>query len=637
MIRLARLIFSGIGIFLPMLFGQETEELTDLTLNELMGIEIEVDIASKNSEKVWEAPGIISVINSNEISQFGAMSLVDLLNRVASVYMLNTYFSPNNFTSFRGDSQIHYDNHVLLLLDGRPMRESQTGSFNSVIYQAFPLSALKRIEVIRGPGSALYGASAYSGVINLVTGKDEDGTHLEINAGSYDGQGGKFNHQGFWNGLYVFLAAGTLAEDGWDFNAVDEAGTPQSLKFGEENMSFLAKLSYGAFTLTTLGVQSKYDYWGGTPTGGGTERDHARYFANLGWKKKIGKMTTEANLTYNRMDVRNNARNLAEDLLLEVTNYFKVGRKTRLIVGALANNTTGEWAPLVPAYDKTSFSAYFQADYKPSERFKLIVGGQLNKPDGGESDFVPRIGMIANLSGKTGVKLLYGEAFRSPAAVETDFNVPPVIVGNPDLIPETVSTGELQLFHEGNKYQVAATYFHSEQDQLIGREFTPGGAAFFTYGNLGTGKLMGFELEGKYAPDERTYTTFSATFQENENGNGVEGFTTLPRFMAKLGFVRRFGERFNLGLFDTYFDDAEGVTTTNPGASLFNPPADAFHLISANLAVTLRKTERPIKLELFGQNLLDEDTFIPELARRRMNTIPAYPGRSLYLGINFDF
>jgi len=637
MTYLAKLNIFLIGACIPMLFGQESKDLEDLSLNELLNMDIEVEVASKNSEKVWDAPGIISVINSNEISQFGAMNLVDLLNRVTSIYMLNTYFSPNNFTSIRGDSQIHYDNHVLLLLDGRPMRESQTGSFNSIIYQAFPISALKRVEVIRGPGSALYGASAYSGVINLVTGRDEEGTNLEVSAGSFNGQSGNFNHQGSWKGFDYFLAASALTEDGWDFNAVDESGTPQSIKFGEDNKSFLAKLSHGDWSLTTLGLQSTYDYWGGTPVGAGTEREHARYFANLGWKKKFGGMTTEANLTYNRMDIREGNKNMAEDLLLEVTTFFQIGQKINLIVGGLANNTTGIWQGLIPDYDKTSISAYFQGDYKPNERLKFIAGGQLNKPDGGDSDFVPRLGMIAYLSDKTGFKLLYGEAFRSPAAVETDFNVPPIIAGNPDLFPETVSTSELQFFHDGNQYQVAATYFDTKQDQLIGREFTPTGTALFTYGNLGTGNFKGFEFEGKYAPDDKTYTTFAATFQENENGSGVEGFTTLPQFMAKFGVVRRFGERINLGIYDSFFGDAEGVATTNPEASQVNSPADAFHLVSANLTVTLRKSENPIKLEIFGQNLLDEDTNIPELARRRLNTIPAYPGRAVYAKFKWKF
>jgi len=622
----------------PLLFGVEDEDLMNMSLNELLNMEIEVEVASKNAEKIWDAPGVISVINANEISQFGAINLIDLLNRVASVYMLNSYFSPNNFASVRGDSQSNYDNHVLLLLNGRPIRESMNGSFNAAIYQAFPIAALKRIEIIRGPGSALYGANAYAGVINLVTGGDA-GTRVEAIAGNYDALGGQVSHIGSWKGLEFQISAEALADEGWDFNAVDEAGVAQSINYGEENYSFLATLDYKDWSLSAFGVNSTYDYWGTTPVGPGVVRDLSRYFANLGWKKGFGDLTLETNLTYNGMDVRDGMKNTSEDLLLEFTGFYKWGEKANLVFGMLADHTTGSFEPVIPTYDRTGYSMYFQGDFRPVDKIKLIAGGQFNRPDGGDTDFVPRLGLVGQFSANSGVKLLYGEAFRSPAAVETDFQAPPVILGNPDLVPETVASTEVQFYYEGKDYQVAGTYFHTEQQSLIGREFSPGGPALFVYQNLGSGDFQGLEFEGKYAPSESLYTTFSATYQENDNQDGVEGFTTLPKFMAKVGVVGRLGAWGNLGVFDSYFADAEGVRTTNPEAALVNPPADAFHLVSANLELTLRDSGpgKGLKFEIFSQNLLDEDIYQPEFVRRRINTIPVYGGRSVFGKVSWTF
>lgn len=618
------------------LFGQD-DDLLKMSLQELLSLDIEVEVASKNAEKVWDAPGVVSVLNANEIKQFGAKNLVDLLNRLTSVYMLNSYYAPNNFASFRGDSQSNYDNHVLILLNGRPLRESQTSSFNTIIYQAFPISTLNRIEVIRGPGSSLYGASAFSGVINLVTRGNSNGTHAAFNAGSYDSQSGRVNHNGSWKGFDYLLSAGILAEDGWDFKAVDEEGIPQSFKYEDDQTTFLADLTNGQWSFTSLAIRDTYSYWGSTPNGSGAEREHVRYFGNLGWKKEIGHITTEANLTYNRMELRGGAENNAEDFLFEVTTFFQWGPNANIVLGALANKTSGVWGTFIPAYKKTGYSAYLQGDFQVSERVKLIAGGQLNKPDSQDSDFVPRIGLIGYFTPKTGIKLLYGEAFRSPAAIETDFNVPPILAGNPDLLPETVATSEIQLFHEGTNYQVAATGFLSKQESLIARRFTPQGESLFTYQNEGIGEFIGFEFEGKYAPTDRLYTLFSATYQENENDSKIKGFTTLPSFMAKVGVVRRFGESVNLGIFDSYFGAAKGVITTNPNVIEANPPADAFHLLSANLAWTFQKTKKmgQFEFELFGQNLLDEDIYQPELVRRRINTLPAYSGRSVYIKIGW--
>jgi len=615
----------------------QEDDLMDMSLNELLDMEIEVEVASKSAEKVWDAPGIVTVVGANEIRQLGAENLVDLLNRVTSVYMLNSYFSPNNFASFRGDSSSNYDNHVLLLVNGRPVRESQNGSFNAAIYQAFPIAALDRIEIIRGPGSVLYGANAFSGVINLVTGGKQEGTRVDLAAGSHDGVAGHVNHLGSWRGLDFHIAAGTFEEDGWDFEAVDEAGDLQSIEFGEENYSFFANLSYGDWSFEALGVRSTYDYWGSSPGGGGAERDQGRYFGNLGWQKESGRWNTQVNLTYNAMDINDGGVNETEDLLFEVTTFYQWGDKTTLTLGGLVNNNTGEFDTIVLPYDRTHSAAYFQVEYRHSEALKLIAGGQHNKPDGGDADFVPRLGMIYDFTPKTGVKLLYGEAFRSPAAVETDFDIPPFLTGNPDLIPEKVATIEAQLFHEGENYQVAGTYFHTEQEHLIGRVFEPGMG--FTYQNLGTGTFQGLELEGKYAPSGSLYTTFSATYQENENQDGVEGFTTLPNLMAKLGVVKRFGNRTTLGVFDSYFGSAEGNETTNPTVARVNPPADSFHLVSANLEFTVKDSGagKGLKLGVFAQNLFDEEIYQPEFVRRNINTIPVYGGRSVFGKVSWTF
>ena len=59
--------------------------------------------------------------------------------------------------------------HVLLLINGRPVREVQEGGIKTAILQAFPIDAIDRIEVVKGPGSVLYGSEAFAGVINIIT------------------------------------------------------------------------------------------------------------------------------------------------------------------------------------------------------------------------------------------------------------------------------------------------------------------------------------------------------------------------------------------------------------------------------------------------------------------------------------
>ena len=56
-----------------------------------------------------------------------------------------------------------------MLLNGRPVRESMEGGITSEMFESFPIGIIERIEVVRGPGSVLYGSDAFSGVINIIT------------------------------------------------------------------------------------------------------------------------------------------------------------------------------------------------------------------------------------------------------------------------------------------------------------------------------------------------------------------------------------------------------------------------------------------------------------------------------------
>ena len=69
----------------------------------------------------------------------------------------------------RGDQVMPSSSHILFLINGRPVREVLEGGIKSEIYESFPVTVIDRIEVIRGPGSVLYGSQAFSAVINVVT------------------------------------------------------------------------------------------------------------------------------------------------------------------------------------------------------------------------------------------------------------------------------------------------------------------------------------------------------------------------------------------------------------------------------------------------------------------------------------
>src|SRR5262249_36639457 len=137
---------------------------------------IKVTTVSKFSENLADAPGVISIITKDELKRFGAMSLREVLERVPSLVRSSSYFTDRSLVAARGDQTKIDGGHILILINGRPSREVLEGGLITDLLESFPVGILERIEVIKGPGSVLYGSNAFSAVINLITQKaDGDG------------------------------------------------------------------------------------------------------------------------------------------------------------------------------------------------------------------------------------------------------------------------------------------------------------------------------------------------------------------------------------------------------------------------------------------------------------------------------
>jgi len=143
--------------------------------------------ASRIPEDIKKTASSISVITDRQIRQMGARHLADVLQVVPG---MSTWYHPEgqHAIAVRGITKSS-SNIVLLMLNGHPLNESWSGGA-TWIHDTMMLDNVKRIEVIRGPGSALYGANAFAGVINVITkeAEDIDGWELTVRGGSYDTQ-----------------------------------------------------------------------------------------------------------------------------------------------------------------------------------------------------------------------------------------------------------------------------------------------------------------------------------------------------------------------------------------------------------------------------------------------------------------
>src|SRR5438093_4482532 len=188
-------------------------EPTEISLEELMKMEIPVvEAASKYKQKITEAPSSVTILTSDEVKKYGHRTLADILQTVPGVYV--SYDRNYSFLGVRGFNLGDANDRVLLLVDGHRINNSLSDS--AFIGTEFILDAdlIDRVEVIRGPGSSLYGNNAFLGVINVITrkGRDMTGNGAEVSgeAASFDTYKGRVTYGNkFKNGLELLLS-GTL-------------------------------------------------------------------------------------------------------------------------------------------------------------------------------------------------------------------------------------------------------------------------------------------------------------------------------------------------------------------------------------------------------------------------------------------
>ena len=156
------LLFIFLLVPMSASFAQPSEE-EELEL--VYGDEEFISIATGRTQPIARAPSVASVITSDDIKAIGATDLDQVLETVPGLHVSNAGAGLNPIYIIRG-IQSQFNPQVLMLINGIPITNSYVGN-RSQVWGGMPINNIARIEVVRGPGSALYGADAFAGVINI--------------------------------------------------------------------------------------------------------------------------------------------------------------------------------------------------------------------------------------------------------------------------------------------------------------------------------------------------------------------------------------------------------------------------------------------------------------------------------------
>ena len=231
----------------------EEKSLFELSLQQLA--DLEITTASKVPERKDKTASTVSVITAEEIRRSGARNFLDVLSRVPGLSVGSGQYG-EDFIAVRG-LRTTWSEKVQLLLDGHLLNDVRSGSATYQFLDWLPLANIARIEVVKGPGSALYGANAFLGVINIITQRAEEisGTQATV--------GGEFEAAGTVARRYNLLTGGQLTDD-WqgslNLNLLDAPGaelpvSPDALgRSGRadnhtKRFDVQGRLSHGPFSL----------------------------------------------------------------------------------------------------------------------------------------------------------------------------------------------------------------------------------------------------------------------------------------------------------------------------------------------------------------------------------------------------
>ena len=191
-----------------------SNSLWDMSLEELGKIRV-TSLASGTATPLDKAAAIATVITAEDIEAMGARDIDEVLETVPGLHVGRLPFSPPKY-NIRGITSTHTP-QTLVMINGVPISSLYIGH-PSLIWGGMPVKAISKIEVIRGPGSALYGADAFAGVINIVTkgGNDIQQDTAGVQVGSFNTKSAWANYGTRQQNIDIGLTLEYSQTDGFD-------------------------------------------------------------------------------------------------------------------------------------------------------------------------------------------------------------------------------------------------------------------------------------------------------------------------------------------------------------------------------------------------------------------------------------
>ncbi len=641
----------------------EEDDLFDMSLEDLMSVEIDtVYSASKHAQKVSEAPSSVTIITAEEIRRYGYRTLAEVLRSVPGFYVNNDrnydYLGVRGFRR-PGD----YDTRTLLLVDGHRINENIGDSPVFGMQLVVDVDLIERVEIVRGPGSSLYGSNALLAVVNVITknGKTLHGLELSGEVASYDTQKGRISYgEVFDNGLNLLVSATKGGGDGpaLYFEEFDDPATANGLVRNDDSdfHNLFLRASFGDFGLIAAHTAAEKGIptapWGTVFGDRRTRVYDDTTLLGLSYEHEISdKLSVKAQTAYHHYDydgryVYDYSEDETPDLVVNKDFYRGRWWDSELQVTARpferhivtaggefrynARQDQANWDEEVYLDDSRhsrNWGLYIQDEFRVLDDVTLVAGVRYDRYDtfGGSTN--PRLAMIYDVTEDTALKLLYGRAFRAPNAYELYYHDGGATTKAPvDLDPETIDTYEVVLERAFTaNLNATLSGFYYMMDDLIG-QYTDPNDGLLVFRNVEEVEARGVELAlgGRWENGLRARTSYSYVEAEDRATN--ERLANSPRHLAKLNLIAPVVK-------DTLFAGLE-IQYNGRSRTLAGDHADDFVL--TNLALTYTSPSKRLEIAAGLYNLFDVDYAYPGSGEHVQDQIEQ-DGRTFRIKLTYRF
>ena len=551
-------------------------DLFNTSLEDLMFIK--VSGATLTEQNLKTVPSSVTVFSHEQIQHLGFHYLYELMNLVPGFQSFRSSYSPQHSSfSSRGRTVGGLGAEVLLLIDGQRIDEPRT-SGSVIVGGKIPLLNIKRVEFIRGPGSAVYGSNAMLGVINIVS--REDVNEVGASLGSFSYKQTHLFASRHYKDFKINLFGHAQSESGDTYNVPERFGsgrTHTSDPIEANSLNFKLQWQESSFNFQRYHTETKDFYVLGSLSDGINESQSQ--FESFSFKQNFSLLGMHSWVRLSEHQTRFfisgqlsdegafsgiSSPDSSEPLLTKVNfktykeqhvqwhNDWKIGPDNSLQFGLdfrqlhapqviLGNNFDlvdlvngvfpiryyGELLATTPVQNKSQrdiIGLYSQYQHQIFIKSHLTLGLRYDHFSNIGESISPRFGFVHPITPQQSVKLLYGEAFRAPAENELNLLNNTIILGDKNLKPETVKSWELIYLAQHSHTSFSGAYFENHFKDAIQRVLISGNV--FQFSNIDQDPVKGLEFESSFELSDHwlltsTYTHFleksTSSFRESDN------------------------------------------------------------------------------------------------------------------------